>query len=189
MSEINKTKYAVLAVGAIALAGVNYISGISDEGVKYTASKEGYVAAPYRDSVGVPTIGIGTTVYPDGKRVTMRDKPIDRKVAESYLKAHMNKDAIRFNKSLSNVKGTQGVLLSQTEYDVYMDFSYQFGVGNWQKSSMLVNLKQGKYAQACNSLLKWYKAGGRDCRVRSNNCYGVWTRQLERHKQCTAVNK
>lgn len=181
--DSNKIKYAVLAVGAIAVSGVTYIKDISDNGVKYTASKEGYVAAPYRDSVGVPTIGIGTTVYPDGKRVKLTDKPIDRKTAESYLKAHMNKDAVRFNKSLT------GVLLSQTEYDVYMDFSYQFGVGNWQKSSMLSNLKQGKYTQACNSLLKWYKAGGRDCRVRSNNCYGVWTRQLERHKMCLSVNK
>lgn len=183
MSNVNKTKYVVLAVGAIALAGVNYISGISDEGVKYTASKEGYVAAPYKDSIGIPTIGIGTTVYPDGKRVKLTDRPIDRKTAESYLKTHMNKDAISFNKSLS------GVLLSQTEYDLYMDFTYQFGVGNWKNSSILTNLKQGKYTQACNSLLKWYKAGGKDCRARHNNCYGVWQRQLERHEMCIAVNK
>ena len=48
---------------------------------------------------------------------------------------------------------------------------------------MLKNLKVGKYRAVCDSLLKW-KYVKRDCSVRSNGCYGVWTRQLERHAKC-----
>lgn len=177
-----KQKFAVLLIGAAATVGGVYITGVSDKGVSFTAKEEGFVSKPYKDSVGVPTIGIGTTVYPDGKRVTLKDKPIDRKQAEQYLKLHMNKDAVRFNRSL------QGVKVSQTEYDLYMDFTYQFGISNWQKSSMLSNLKKGKYVAACKSLLNWHKAGGRDCRVRSNNCYGVWTRQQKRYNACMSEN-
>ena len=90
----------------------------------------------------------------------------------------MSKDEIVFRKSL------QGVKLSQVEYDTYWDFSYNFGQSNWQSSSMLRNLKSGQYKEACDSLLKWKYVAKRDCSVRSNNCYGVWARQVERHSKC-----
>ncbi|TCB62204.1 lysozyme [Acinetobacter terrae] len=167
----NKTKFIVTMLAAISVGGI-----------AYTQSKEGTVLVPYKDSVGVATIGTGTTVYPNGQKVKMTDPKITQKQATEYLKFHINKDAKIFNKTLL------GVPLSQTEYDLYMDFTYQFGTGAWSSSSMLRNLKQGKYKQACDSLLKWKYAAKRDCSVRSNNCYGVWVRQVERHSKCMGVN-
>lgn len=167
----NKTKFIVTMLTAISVGGI-----------AYTQSKEGTVLVPYRDSVGVATIGTGTTVYPNGQKVKMTDPKITQKQATEYLKFHIDKDAKIFNKSLL------GIPLSQTEYDLYMDFTYQFGTGAWSSSSMLRNLKQGKYKQACDSLLKWKYAAKRDCSVRSNNCYGVWVRQVERHSKCIGVN-
>lgn len=158
------------------------LTAISVGGIAYTQSKEGTVLVPYKDSVGVATIGTGTTVYPNGQKVKITDPPITNKQATEYLKFHINKDAKIFNKTLL------GVPLSQTEYDLYMDFTYQFGTGAWSSSSMLRNLKQGKYIQACDSLLKWKYAAKRDCSVRKNNCYGVWSRQLERHSKCMGAN-
>ena len=167
----NKTKFIVTMLTAISVGGI-----------AYTQSKEGTVLVPYKDSVGVATIGTGTTVYPNGQKVKMTDPKITKKQATEYLKFHIDKDARIFNKSLL------GIPLSQTEYDLYMDFTYQFGTGAWSSSSMLRNLKQGKYKQACDSLLKWKYAAKRDCSVRSNNCYGVWVRQVERHSKCTGAN-
>ena len=163
----NKTKLAVTMATVISLGGV-----------AWTQSKEGTVLKPYYDSVKVATVGTGTTVYPNGQKVKITDPPITNKQATEYLKFHINKDAKIFNKTLL------GIPLSQTEYDLYMDFTYQFGTGAWSQSSMLRNLKQCKYKQACDSLLKWKYASKRDCSVRSNNCYGVWIRQLERHDKC-----
>jgi lysozyme len=163
----NKAKYIVTMLTAISLGGIAYTQG-----------KEGTVLVPYKDSVGVTTIGTGTTVYPNGQKVKMTDPKITQKQATEYLKFHIDKDAKIFNKSLL------GIPLSQTEYDLYMDFTYQFGTGAWSSSSMLRNLKQSKYKQACDSLLKWKYAAKRDCSVRSNNCYGVWARQVERHSKC-----
>ncbi len=167
----NKSKFIVTMLAAISVGGI-----------AYTQSKEGTVFVPYKDSVGVPTIGTGTTVYPNGQKVKMTDPKITQKQATEYLKFHIDKDAKIFNKTLL------GVPLSQTEYDLYMDFTYQFGTGAWSSSSMLRNLKQGKYKQACDSLLKWKYAAKRDCSVRSNNCYGVWVRQVERHSKCMGAN-
>ncbi len=94
----------------------------------------------------------------------------------------MNEDAKRFNKTILNVP------IYQHEYDAFIDFSYQFGIGNWRKSSMLKNLKAGKYKQACDSLLKYKYSGGYDCSTPGNKrCSGVWTRQLERHQKCMGV--
>lgn len=139
---------------------------------------EGYSSTPYKDTGGVVTQGIGSTVKPDGSKIKMSDKAIDRKTAIEWAKAHVSKDELAFKKSLPGVK------LSQTEYDVYLDYTYNFGQSNWNGSSMLRNLKAGQYVKACASLLKWKYVAKRDCSVRSNGCYGVWTRQVERHSKC-----
>ena len=167
----NKTKYIVTMLTAISLGGV-----------AYTQSKEGTVLIPYYDSGKVATIGTGTTVYPNGQKVKITDPKITYKQATEYLKIHMAKDAKTFNKLLA------GIALSQDEYDLYMDFTYQFGTGAWSGSSMLRNLKQSKYKAACDSLLKWKYVAKRDCSIRSNNCYGVWVRQVERHSKCIGAN-
>ncbi len=162
----NKTKY--LAYGLAASAA--FFSTLEIH--------EGYSAKPYRDSGGVITQGIGSTVKPNGQQIKMTDLPITRKTAQEWAKAHVAKDEIAFRNSLHGVK------LSQVEYDTYLDFSYNFGAANWRSSSMLRNLKAGKYKAACDSLLKWKYVAKKDCGIRSNNCYGVWTRQLERHSKC-----
>lgn len=167
----NKTKIAVTMATVISLGGV-----------AWTQSREGTLLKPYYDSVKVATIGTGTTVYPNGKTVKITDPPITKKQAAEYLQFHMNKDAKIFNKTLI------GIPLSQTEYDLYMDFTYQFGTGAWSQSSMLRNLKSRNYVQACKSLLKWKYAAKRDCSIRSNNCYGVWTRQQARYQKCMGEN-
>jgi GH24 family phage-related lysozyme (muramidase) len=67
---------------------------------------------------------------------------------------------------------------------VYLDWTYQYGMGAWNKSSIKANLVKGNYVQACKSLLKYKFVAGRDCSVRSNNCYGVYLRQVERYDKC-----
>ena len=113
----NKTKIAVTMATVISLGGV-----------AWTQSREGTELKPYYDSVKVATIGTVTTVYPNGKTVKITDPQITKKQAAEYLQFHMNKDAKIFNKTLV------GIPLSQTEYDLYMDFTYQFGTGAWSQS-------------------------------------------------------
>ena len=166
----NKTKYMAIFLAASAAFFV---------GVK---QQEGYTADPVIPVKGDrPTQGHGTTVKPDGTPVKMTDPPITRQTADKWLRSHVAKDEIAFRKSL------QGVQISQVEYDVYLDFVYNFCQSNWQQSSMLKNLKAGQYVQACQSLLKWKYVAKRDCSVRSNGCYGVWKRQLDRYEKCMGV--
>ena len=179
MNVMSKTKYFVIGTALAASLGGFFISGVSTEQVQATAIKEGYTPKPVIPVKGdVPTIGNGTTVYCDGKKVTLKDPAISKEKALQQLKCHIEKNAPAFNKSLHGIK------VSQVEYDLYNDFVYQFGITAWNGSSMLRNLKQGKYVQACQSLLKWKYVAKRDCSIRSNNCYGVWTRQVDRYQKC-----
>ncbi len=144
---------------------------------------EGFRSAPYIPTQGdVPTIGYGSTVYEDGTRVTLADPPISKERALQIVRDHKSKDEAMFRASLPGVKLTQG------EYDLYMDFTYQFGITNWRASSMRRHLLNGEYLQACNALLAWRKQAGRDCSLPQNwgpkGCKGVWTRQLERQAKC-----
>ena len=163
----NKTKVSVLLLAASAA----FFTIVKND--------EGYTAKPVIPVVGDrPTQGYGSTFKPNGTPVKMTDSAITRETADKWLRSDVSKREVIFKKAL------QGVKLSQTEYDIYLDFSYQYGTPTFANSSMLRNLKAGKYKVACDSLLKYKFVAGRDCSVRSNGCYGVWTRQVERHKKC-----
>jgi len=170
----NKTKISVVLLAASAAFFTSLIG------------YEGYSSKPYKDTGGVATIGIGSTQYENGTKVKMTDKPINQKRAVQIAQAHIAKDEAAFRKSLAGVK------LSQTEYDLYLDFMYQFGQSGWSDSTVRKLLIQNKHRQACDALLEWRKVRingvKRDCRIRSNNCYGVWTRQRDRYQKCVEVN-
>jgi hypothetical protein len=163
----NKTKYSVLFLAASAA----FFSAIKLD--------EGFTAKPVIPVPGDrPTQGHGSTFKPDGSAVKMTDPAITRTTADKWLRNDVAKREVQFKNSLNGVK------LSQTEYDVYLDFSYQYGTTAFANSSMLRNLKAGNYKAACASLLKYKYVAKRDCSIRSNRCYGVWTRQLERYDKC-----
>lgn len=126
----------------------------------------------------VPTIGHGSTRYEDGRPVQMGDR-ITPQRAEVLAHNLLTQDEKLFAVSLPDVK------LHQAEFDLYMDFVGQYGIGTWRQSSMRRDLLKGEYSQACTDLLKYRFAAGFDCSTPGNKrCPGVWTRQLQRHAQC-----
>jgi lysozyme len=130
-----------------------------------------------------PTVGFGSTFHENGAPVKMGDKVTPVK-ALIKAKAHIDREEEIFRRSLD------GASLSQPEFDVYMDFVYQYGTGTWNSSSMRRDILAGKHAQACEDLLKYHFSGGHDCSVPGNRiCSGVWTRQLDRHQKCMGANQ
>lgn len=129
----------------------------------------------------VPTLGYGSTRYEDGAPVRMGDT-ITRPRAE-ILARNLNSQAEKeFAASLP------GVELYQEEFDLYMDFVGQYGMGTWRKGSPRRYLIDGNYVGACEALLLYRFAAGYDCSTPGNKrCPGVWTRQLERNAKCRAA--
>ena len=163
------------------------VMAISVTGYGFVAWKvnEGFTAVPVIPTKGdVPTIGHGSTRYEDGTAVKITDPAITAKRAEQLALNLMKADAKKFEASMD-----PDTELTAGEFNVYMDFIGQYGIGNWNKSSMRTQLLAGNHAGACKSLLKYRFAAGYDCSTTVNSqpnkrCWGVWTRQLERYNQC-----
>lgn len=167
MDKQTKVRAAVaaLSLSAAALIGL--------------ATHEGYTSQAVVPTKGdVPTLGFGSTRHEDGRRVQMGDTttPV---AALQKLHAHVSKEEALFRASLPGVQMTQG------EYDLYMDWVYQYGTPAWMRSSMRRLLLQGKHRQACDALLRYRFVAGYDCSTPGNRrCMGVWLRQKARHRKC-----
>jgi len=172
-------------VAALTVSAAGLAAWISSEGSSPVVPGQDLLAPHIPTKGDVPTIGHGSTRYEDGTRVTLNDPPITRERAVQLARNLMSGDERSFRASLPGVK------LHQSEYDLYLDFTGQFGIGNWKKSSMRRFLLAGQYRRACDSLLMWRNQDGRDCSRPENwgprGCKGVWTRQLQRHAQCVAA--
>lgn len=130
----------------------------------------------------VPTIGHGNTYYEDGRKVRMGDT-ITRQRADELARNILSQKERDFRASLPGAK------LTQAEYDLYLDFVGQYGINTWRNSSMRRYVLNEQYAPACNALLRYRFAAGYDCSTLINGkpnkrCWGVWTRQQERHRKC-----
>jgi len=156
---------AALSLSAAGLIGIAVHEGYTDTAIIPTQGDRA-------------TVGFGSTVREDGTRVQRGDRT-DPVRALRTVQAHLGREEQAFRDSLPGVRLTQG------EYDLYVDFMYQYGITNWRVSSMRRNLLAGRYCAACDSLLLWRKAAGFDCSTPGNRrCPGVWTRQKERHAKC-----
>lgn len=170
-------KHPRILVASLTLSAAGFIGLVSHE--SYTSDA---VIPTINDR---PTVGYGSTFWEDGRPVKMGEK-ITPARALIVAQAHISKEETSFRKSLPGVK------LSQAEYDIYMDWVYQYGTGAWQGSSMRTNLLNGAYPAACTSMLKYKYSGGYDCSTLVNGkpnkrCWGVWERQQKRVADCMAA--
>lgn len=86
---------------------------------------EGLSLKPYICSAGVPTIGYGTTRYPDGQKVTMKDSAITTEKAE-FLLRHMVDNEIVF----TLVKTVPFWLaMNNNQKAALISFAYNLGTG------------------------------------------------------------
>ena len=179
-----QTVARVLAA-TLTLSAAGFATWKANEGDGPTAVRPDGVVVhhPYVPTQGdVPTIGHGSTRYEDGTAVRLTDPPITRQRAQQLARNLHSEEEARFKASLP------GVLLYQGEFDLYMDFVGQYGIGNWRTSSMRRHLLAGDYLRACQALPQWRFQAGRDCREPRNwgpqGCKGVWLRQQTRHNTC-----
>lgn len=133
---------------------------LSDKGFEMLAVFEGFRSNPYRDSVGVATIGYGNTYYLDGSKVTMSDPPISRDEAKRLKMAVVNKDfAPAINRLLEHQ--IKAGLVNQNMFDALISLAYNIGVSALAKSSVIRHLQNGDKLASANAFLLWKNAGGK----------------------------
>lgn len=128
---------------------------INKEGLDLIKSFEGLKLAAYLCSAKVETIGYGTTIYPDGKKVKLGDK-ITLAQAEEFIKHDLDKFEKGVLALLKNVKVTSN------QFSALVSFAYNLGLGALGKSTLLRKVLANPNDPTIGSeFLKWNKAGGK----------------------------
>jgi len=124
---------------------------ISHNGIEFLKDAEGFRDKAYRDSVGVWTVGYGTTrIY--GKPVEA-GQTCTQNEAELWLTADTASVQTAINRSVR-------APLRQNQYDALVSFVYNIGIQAFQNSTMLKKLNAGDYSGAAAEFPRWDKAGG-----------------------------
>lgn len=129
---------------------------ISAKGLALIKEFEGLRLKAYPDpgSGGAPwTIGIGTTVYPDGRKV----KPGDV-VTEAQAEDYLRHDIAAFE---DKVRKFTGGVATQGQHDALTSFAYNLGPENLRNSTLLKKHNAGDYAGAAGEFAKWNRAAGK----------------------------
>jgi lysozyme len=116
---------------------------------------EGFRSKAYRDPIGLPTIGYGTTVYPDGRKVRMGDV-VSKEAAMSYALHDITTERI------PGIQRIIKVPLHDNELCALISFCYNVGVSALKRSTLARKLNAGSpRVEVANEFLKWTRAGGR----------------------------
>jgi lysozyme len=166
-------KHARVGIGALALSAAGLVGLIAHEGYTERA------VIPVKGDR--PTVGFGSTFRDDGAPVQMGDTITPPKAVARSL-AHVQRDESRLKKCVT-------APLHQAEYDLLVDHAYQYGAVATCGSAIVRHTNAGRYADACAAYLQWRFVKKRDCSVRSNGCYGVWTRSQERQARCLEAQR
>jgi len=101
------------------------VRAINAKGRALIIEREGLFLKPYPCSAKIPTIGIGTTAYPNGKKVTLKDSPITERQAYEYLDYELKEKA----EILEIFCLKKGVLLNDNQFSALLSFAYNLGCG------------------------------------------------------------
>lgn len=124
---------------------------VSPRGLKLIQEYEGLRLHAYQDSVGVWTIGYGST-----KGVQPGDEITEAQAIE-LLAADVDRHA-------DGVRRAVNVTLNQNQFDSLVSLVFNIGIGAFQRSTLLRKLNAGDYQGAAEEFLRWRYAGGKELR-------------------------
>jgi len=116
---------------------------------------EGVYLKPYLCPAGVPTIGVGSTRYLDGRPVRLDDPPITREHALHMLRETLVRTYMP--KAIALCPGAK----TPSQIAALTDFAYNCGVGNLRASTLRKRVNAGRWADVPGEFRKWVRGGGR----------------------------
>jgi len=116
---------------------------------------EGFRPRPYLCSAGVPTIGIGSTRYLDGRRVSLSDPPITREHALLLCRQQLLTDYLP-----EVLKLCPGLDTMQRAAAV-ASWTYNLGTGALRASTMRKRINVQAWELAKVEMKKWNRAAGK----------------------------
>jgi lysozyme len=122
----------------------------SQNGIELIKSFEGCVLVGYPDIGGIPTVGYGSTGP---------DVHVGMKITQAEAERRLAKELEHFENGVSNLVK---VAINQNEFDALVSFSFNVGLGAFQRSTLLRLLNDGTERDIVSSeFLRWNKVDGK----------------------------
>lgn len=128
---------------------------MDQRGIDFLIQEEGLELKPYKDTAGIPTIGIGNTYYEDGRRVQMTDPPITRDRAMRLMRIVK----APYEKTVWSMTRDD---LTQNMFNALVSLAYNIGITNFRKSTLLrrVNANLNDRDGITDAFLMWRYSEG-----------------------------
>ncbi len=125
---------------------------VSTGGLNFLKRLEGEVFKVYTDAAGFLTAGVGhLLIAQDNLRAGQQ---ISKSQSDAFLRADVRQAETAVNQAVK-------VPLSQNEFDALCSFTFNVGIGAFNKSTLLKKLNAGDRTGAANEFARWNKAGGK----------------------------
>jgi lysozyme len=125
----------------------------STQGVELIKHYEGLRLKPYKCPAGIATIGYGSTSYPDGRKVTLVDRPLTEDEADALLAATLQP----FEQAVAKMVTVE---ITQQMFDALVSFAFNLGANALRGNTLLKKLNAGDKAGAAGEFKRWVYAGG-----------------------------
>lgn len=113
---------------------------------------EGFRPQSYQDSVGVWTIGYGTT------RINGQPVKAGMTITEDQALQLVQQEV---NKLWSQIESITKVNLNQNQMNALVDFAYNLGFNALKSSTLMSKVNTGDFNGAANEFTRWVYAGGK----------------------------
>lgn len=124
---------------------------ISNNGIKKLKTEEGEKLTGYKDSRGIPTVGVGHTGLVDGSPVSV-GMVITKEKSSELLRSDLKWVESAIN---SKVKAQ----INQNQYDALCSLVFNIGESAFSNSTVLRKLNLGDFIGAADAFLMWKKSG------------------------------
>ena len=103
---------------------------LDESGYSELHKREGLRTKPYLDTRGIPTISLGVTYYPNGRKVTMQDKALTIEEAERLGKVIADRFAAEVTALIKSK-------VNQNQFNALVSIAYNIGINGFRTSSFL----------------------------------------------------
>jgi lysozyme len=138
---------------------------VSDKALGVIKHHEGVRQRPYRCPARLWTVGVGHVLYPEQGRLKLEERdafPLrpedDRVFNMDEINAILQKDLLRFEQGVVKLCS---IPLTQGMFDGLVSFSFNCGLGTFQRSTLRQKLLRGDKEGAAEEFLKYCMGGGK----------------------------
>lgn len=139
----------------------------SDRAIAMIKHDEGVRVKPYRCPALLWTVGVGHVIDQTHIRVPMEERknlPIpagwDRTLTMEEVNAILAKDLESFERGVLRL--APALVGHQSRFDACVSFSFNVGLGNFQRSTIRMKIQREEWEAAADAFLMWTKAGGKE---------------------------